>query len=242
MPFVTTEQRGNVLVVTLDRERQMNALSSALLRELREACSTEARAIILTGRGKAFSAGADLSELRDLSPETALEYSGLFHTLLRQMEEDAPPIIAAVNGHCFGGGNEIAMACDLRIASESAMFGQPEVKLGIIPGAGGTQRLPRLVGLGRAKEMILTGEPVSASQALAIGLVDHVVKAEQLMPEAERLARLMARHSKAALRRAKLAVLAGYAHGFVREQQLFTECFSSGEPKQKIIEFLAGGR
>ncbi len=173
--------------VTVNRPDALNALSGAVLEELgaafdRVTAEPGIRAAILTGAGdKAFVAGADISELAALTPTGAREYAERGHAVFRKIELCGKPVVAAVNGYALGGGMELAMACTVRFASETAKFGQPEVKLGLIPGFGGTQRLPRLVGRGRALELLLSGEPVSAAEAYRIGLVNAVTPSSELI-------------------------------------------------------------
>jgi enoyl-CoA hydratase len=201
---------GGIALVTVNRPDKLNALSAAVIGELHHAFSRIAgdgdiRAAILTGAGeKAFVAGADINELAVLTPVEAREYAARGQRTLRMLETGTKPSVAAVNGFALGGGLELAMACTVRFASENARLGQPEVKLGIIPGYGGTQRLPRLVGRGRALELLLGGEPVTAAEAHRIGLVNAVV------PQAELLA-----HSRAWL--AKVLANGPLALGLVME-------------------------
>lgn len=203
-------------VVTLNRPKVMNALNRAMFAELDEvftalAGNAAVRAIILTGAGeKAFAAGADIGELATLSAaegqQMALEGQGV----LRRIETCGKPVIAAIQGFALGGGCELAMACTVRIASEHARLGQPEVKLGLVPGYGGTQRLPRLVGKGAALKLLLTGDMVDAGEAFRIGLVDEVVPAEALLPRAETLARAIAQQAPLAVAACLRAVERGY--------------------------------
>ena len=210
-------ERGDAFaVVTLNRPKVMNALNRALFAELDDAFTTLAtdtavRAIILTGAGeKAFAAGADISELSALSAAEAHELARRGQAVFRKIETCGKPVIAAIQGFALGGGCELAMACTLRIASERARLGQPEVKLGLIPGYGGTQRLPRLVGKGAALKLLLTGDMVGAEEAFRIGLVDEVVPAEALMSRAEALARAIAQQAPLAVAGCLRAVDAGY--------------------------------
>ena len=191
-------QLDQVVTVTINRPAKLNALNAQVISELTLAfqaleatpAETRVRAAILTGAGeKAFVAGADIAEMSGLSAARAYEFSAAGHRLGRLLESVSFPIIAAVNGFALGGGCEIAMACHIRIASEHAKFGQPEVKLGILPGYGGTQRLPRLVGKGRALQMLMTGEMIDAEEALRIGLVNRVVHAAELLGAAQILLR-----------------------------------------------------
>ncbi len=202
---------AGIAVVTINNP-PMNALTAAVreqllaaVQELREK-QDEVKAVILTGTGKAFVAGADIKSFPDLTPETAKDRLKTTRPLYQQMEDFVRPVICAVNGYCLGGGLELAMSCDIRIASRAAQFGQPEINLGIIPGGGGTQRLPRLVGAGIAKELIYTGQFISAERAEAIGLVNKVVEPEKLMEEARQMASLIAAKPVLAVRAAKEAI------------------------------------
>lgn len=186
-----------IVTITVNRPDKLNALNQAVIGELREAAArvTEdaaVRAVILTGSpGKAFVAGADIGELRACDTAAAQALSQAGSAVFRRFERCPKPVLAAVNGYALGGGCELAMACHLRIASEHAKFGQPEVKLGITPGYGGTVRLPRLVGRGRALELLLSGATIDAQEAWRIGLVNRVVPADQLLPESAKLLRTM---------------------------------------------------
>lgn len=190
---VRLERSDGVAVVTIDRPDKLNALNRATIVELGAAMRSvredaDVRGIVLTGSGgKAFVAGADIAELARMGPVDGIEVSRLGQRVFREIELSRKPVVAAVNGFALGGGCELAMACQLRLAAENARFGLPEVKLGIIPGYGGTLRLPRLVGRGRALEMILTGEMIDAHEAYRIGLVNRVVPQESLLDEARAL-------------------------------------------------------
>jgi enoyl-CoA hydratase len=180
-------REDGIALLTINRPGKLNALSTAVISELENAFQEVAsqaavRAVIVTGAGeKAFVAGADIAELRDLSPVEAREFAARGQRVFRTLETCGKPSVAAVNGYALGGGLELAMACTVRFAAENALLGQPEVKLGIVPGYGGTQRLPRLVGRGRALEMLLSGEPVNAAEAHRIGLVNAVLPAGELL-------------------------------------------------------------
>ena len=197
MPYTTllTDLVDGVLTLTVNRPDKLNALNDQVIADLgraalEAAANDQVKGVILTGAGaKAFVAGADISELVSQSPLKAKERSLTGQAVFRRLEALRKPVIAAVNGFCLGGGCELAMACHLRIASESARFGQPEVKLGIGPGYGGTVRLPRLVGRGRAIELLLTGAMIDAQEAWRLGLVNRVVPADRLLPETETLIR-----------------------------------------------------
>lgn len=192
MPYTTllTNVRDGILTITVNRPDKLNALNDRVIADLGQAgleaaASDQIRGVILTGAGKAFVAGADISELAGQSPLGAKERSLAGQTVFRRFEALRKPVIAAVNGFCLGGGCELAMACHLRFASETAKFGQPEVKLGIGPGYGATVRLPRLIGRGRAIELLLTGAMIDAQEAWRLGLVNRVVPADRLLGETE---------------------------------------------------------
>lgn len=245
---ILVERRDRVAIVTINRPEKRNALNiqtraegAAVLDELRDDDSI--RVVIFTGAGdKAFIAGADIAEFAGrtgLQQRAIMLERGLFNAI----DTFPKPVIAMVNGYCLGGGCELALACDLRIASDTASFGQPEINLGIIPGGGGTQRLPRLVGEGKAMEMILTGEIINAQEAFRCGLVNQVVPADQLKPKTMEVANRIAEKSPIALRLAKEAVkLASRSNldeGLRREVDLFALCFSSEDKDEGVNAFLA---
>jgi enoyl-CoA hydratase len=244
-PLVREERDGALLVLTLDRPEKRNALSARLRRELidalaRDSRDTATRVVVLRGEGgKAFAAGADVEELaaRSDAEQAAFLQPPNVYTAVSTHPK---PVLAAVNGHALGAGLELAMACDLRIAAPAAKLGAPEVALGIIPGGGGTQRLPRLVGLGRASRMVLTGEAIDAATALAWGLVDEV--ADDPVARAKELGLAMAQRSPLALRLAKEALRASQestlSTGLERERDLFLLAFQSAEAKEAIRAFL----
>jgi enoyl-CoA hydratase len=233
MPYETLllERSDAYAVVTLNRPKVMNALNRALFTDLDDAFTALAgdatvRAIIVTGAGeKAFAAGADISELATLSATEGQQLARRGQAVFRKIETCGKAVIAAIQGFALGGGCELAMACTIRIASERARLGQPEVKLGLVPGYGGTQRLPRLVGKGAALKLLLTGDMVGAEEAFRIGLVDEVVPAEALMPRAETLARAIAQQAPLAVAGCLRAVEGGYdlpiAAGLELEASLF---------------------
>ena len=200
MAFETllVERDGAVLVVTINRPKVLNALNAPTLEELRQFLQNaksddDVRAIVLTGAGdRAFVAGADINELAVLSPTSSRDHALVGQHVFDLIENLGKPVIAAINGYALGGGCELAMACTIRLAADTARLGQPEINLGILPGYAGTQRLSRIVGKGRALEMILTGEPIAAEQAERIGLVNRVVPAADLMREARTLAKKLA--------------------------------------------------
>ena len=213
---VLYEKKGAIAYVTLNRPKVLNALNKATIAELNEAFKdarddAAVRGVILTGAGdKAFAAGADISEMANDTPAEAEDKTRHGQRLTRVIENLGKPVVAAVNGFALGGGCELAMACTIRIASERARLGQPEVKLGLVPGYGGTQRLPRLVGKGAALKLLLTGDMVGAEEAFRMGLVSEVVPAEALMPRAETLARAIAQQAPLAVAGCLRAVEGGY--------------------------------
>ena len=215
MEFVTYEQDGFVGVVTINRPKALNALNSEVLKEIEatfDAIDLDAtRAVVLTGAGdKSFVAGADIGEMSTLTKAEGEAFGKTGNDVFRKIETFPIPVIAAVNGFALGGGCEISMSCDIRICSENAIFGQPEVGLGITPGFGGTQRLARLVGMGRAKEMIFTCDNVDANEAYRIGLVNKVVAKEELMPTAKAMAAKIISKGSYAVSVAKAAINNGY--------------------------------
>jgi len=244
---ILIERRDRVAIITINRPEKRNALNiqtraegAAALDELSE--DESVRVVIFTGAGdKAFVAGADIAEFAGrtaLAQRAVMLDRGLFNAV----DTFPKPVIAMVNGYCLGGGCELALACDIRIASETASFGQPEINLGIIPGGGGTQRLTRLVGEGKAMEMILTGEIINAQEAFRLGLANHVVPADQLQTKTMEVANRIAEKSPVALRLAKEAVKAASRsnldEGLRREVDLFALCFSSEDKDEGVSAFL----
>lgn len=221
------EKKGVIAYVTVDRQKVLNALNAATMRELSAAFAdakkdADVRVVIVTGAGeKSFIAGADISELNQQNPVGAKEYTHRGQAVLDAIENLGKPVIACVNGFALGGGCEVAMACTMRIASENAKLGQPEVKLGLIPGYGGTQRLPRLVGKGVAMQLLLTGEPISAQEAQRIGLVNEVVAPADLIPRAEAIAQKIIANAPLAVQYTMEAVNKGMEMG--QAEGLFTE-------------------
>jgi len=234
--------------VTINRPDKLNALNGAVLRDLGEAAGAVARdvgirGVILTGAGsKAFVAGADIAELTTQGPMDGKARAQAGQAIFRAFEHLNKPVIAAVNGFALGGGCELAMACHLRVASDTARFGQPEVKLGLLPGYGGTVRLPRIVSKGRALELLLTGAIIDAAEALRIGLVNRVVPAERLMDEAEALARSIMDQGPLAVRSVLEAVDAGYemsqADALLLESTLFGLLSSTDDMREGTRAFL----
>ncbi len=186
--YIELENKGDgVALLTINRPDALNAMNAAMLGEMAEAIDRvehdcDASVLVITGMGRAFIAGADIAHMKDLSPAGARAWSDLGQKTVGMLASMKKPVIAAINGYALGGGTELALACDIRIASDKAVFGQPEVKLGMIAGFGGTQRLSRLIGPGLAKEMLLTGDHYDAAAALRIGLVNHVVPLDELLP------------------------------------------------------------
>ena len=212
--FVKYELRGHVAVVTIDRPEAMNALNTAVLSDLAAVLdelekSEEVYVLVLTGAGRAFVAGADIAEMRDYGAVEGQAFSDAGNALFLRIENFPKPVIAAVNGYALGGGCELAMACDIRIAGENARFGQPEVGLGITPGFGGTQRLARLVGSGRAMELILSAKTIGAAEAKEIGLVNEVAAQDALLDTALALADTIASKAQIAVRAAKRCIRRG---------------------------------
>ncbi|WP_321392493.1 enoyl-CoA hydratase-related protein [uncultured Desulfuromusa sp.] len=236
-----------VALVTINRPEAMNALNPATIVELTTTIAVlEQRAdvhvIILTGAGdKAFVAGGDVALMRTLSPLQARDVALKAADLFQRIENSPCVVIAAINGYALGGGCELALACDLRLAAEKAQLGQPEINLGIIPGWGGTQRLPRLIGVSRAKELMFTGGRISADQALNLGLVDHVYPAEQLIEEARKLAQTIASKPQTAIRIIKEAVNNGMAMDQEKairyEAEMFGMCFTTADQKEGMDAF-----
>ncbi len=266
MSMVEVTKEGDIATITL-KNPPMNVLCSQLLDELSVALDDlledAAKVIIITGDGRAFVAGADISEMKDMTKEKAMAFAKKGQDVFNQMDTYPKPIIAAVNGFALGGGTELAMACDIRVASEAAKFGQPEVGLAVIPGFGGTQRLSRLVGAGKAMELILTGDVISAGAAEGIGLVQKVVpgfktdengevlKNEKgrpipdngpVMDAAKAMAKKIAKQGPAAVRWAKEAIYDGLEMGLEMgmelEAELFSRCFETADQKEGMGAFL----
>jgi enoyl-CoA hydratase len=242
------ELRPPIAVVTLDRPKVLNALNHRSMTELEEVFldirqNAAIRAVLLTGAGeKAFVAGADIRELATLSALEGEQVTSRGQRIFNLIENCGKPVIACINGFALGGGCELALACTLRIASSNAKLGQPEVKIGIIPGYGGTQRLPRLIGKGAALKMILTGEMISAAEALRLGLVDEVVEPDQLLDRAEQIAQTIAGMAPLAIRESIRAVNSGYdlplASGLELEASLFGLVCSTSDKTEGTQAFL----
>lgn len=248
MENVLTAKEGHVATITINRPKALNALSTAVLTDLNAALDEVAAdqdvyALIITGAGeKSFVAGADIAEMKDKSVEEAAEYGKFGNAVFRKIETFRCPVIAAVNGFALGGGCELAMSCDIRVASENAVFGQPEVGLGITPGFGGTQRLARLVGAGIAKEMIYTARNIKADRAAQIGLVNKVVAAEELSATVMKMAQGIAKNAPIAVAYAKKAINNGLQtdidSGIAIEVEEFSNCFATEDQTYGMTCFL----
>lgn len=241
------EKRGNIGIIYINRPEAMNSLNSSLLDELNLLFDEiqkdeDIYVIILTGKGKAFVAGADIEEMKDKNPIDAKVFANKGLSLFRKIELMDKPVIAAVNGFALGGGCELAMCSDIRIASEKAKFGQPEVGLGITPGFGGTQRLPRLVGEAKAKELIFTCDIIKADEAYRIGLVNKVVTEDKLMESAIEMAEKISSKGQIAVRYSKAAINRGIQAdidtGMIIEEDLFSLCFLTEDQKEGMQAFL----
>ena len=247
MEFITYEADGQIGIITINRPKALNALNSTVLEELDQTLNAvdleNIRCLILTGAGeKSFGAGADIGEMSTLTKAEGEAFGKKGNDVFRKLETFPIPVIAAVNGFALGGGCEISMSCDIRICSENAVFGQPEVGLGITPGFGGTQRLARLVGPGKAKEMIYGARNIKADEAYRIGLVNNVYPIEELMPAAKKLAATIARNAPIAVRNCKRAINEGLQvdmdQAIIIEEKLFGDCFESCDQREGMTAFL----
>ena len=247
MEFITYEQEGFVGVITINRPKALNALNSQVLEELDETFKAvdleTTRALVLTGAGeKSFVAGADIGEMSTLTKAEGEAFGKKGNDVFRFIETFPIPVIAAINGFALGGGCEISMSCDIRICSDNAIFGQPEVGLGITPGFGGTQRLARIVGVGMAKQMIYSARNIKADEALRIGLVNAIYTQEELLPAAKKLAASIAANAPIAVRNCKKAINEGLEvdmdKAIVIEEKLFGDCFETEDQKAGMGNFL----
>lgn len=245
--YVIDEKKDHVGIMTLNRPDALNALNTEMLAEMSDAFDElaeddDVRVIIVTGAGRAFAAGADIGEMAELSMIEGRAFGNIGQKLYRRMEKSEKPTIAAVNGYALGGGLELSMCCDIRIASEKAVFGQPETGLGITPGFSGTQRLTAIVGRSKAAEMILTAENIRADEALRCGLVSKVVEADKLMDAAEEMAAKIASKAPLAVRWANSAIKRGSQvdidSGIAIEADLFGMCFGTEDQKEGMKAFL----
>ena len=247
MEFITYEQEEFVGIITINRPKALNALNSTILDELNETLDSidinTTRCLILTGAGdKSFVAGADIGEMSTLTKAEGEAFGKKGNDVFRKLETFPIPVIAAVNGFALGGGCEISLSCDIRICSDNAMFGQPEVGLGITPGFGGTQRLARTIGVGMAKQMIYSARNIKADEAYRIGLVNAVYPQEELMEQAKKLASTIAKNAPIAVRNCKKAINDGLQvdmdQAIVIEEQLFGDCFETEDQKAGMGNFL----
>ena len=247
MSFVNCEVKDKIAVITINRPEALNALNSQVLDDLNAAFDSidvnVVRAVVLTGAGeKSFVAGADIGEMSTLTKAEGEAFGKKGNDVFRKIEEFPLPVIAAVNGFALGGGCEISMSCDIRICSENAMFGQPEVGLGITPGFGGTQRLARLIGAGMAKQLIYTARNIKADEAYRIGLLNAVYPQEELLTAAEKMASQIAANAPIAVRACKKAINDGLQtdidSALVIEEKLFGSCFESEDQREGMANFL----
>jgi len=247
MEFVVYEQNGYIATLTINRPKALNALNSQVLAEISEALDNvdvnTVRCLIVTGAGdKSFVAGADIAQMKDLDRDGGVAFGKYGNDVFRKLEVFPVPTIAAINGFALGGGCELSMSCDIRICADNAVFGQPEVGLGITPGFGGTQRLARIVGMGRAKEMIYTASNIKADEAYRIGLVNKVVPAEELMATVMKMAGKIAANAPVAVRLSKKAINEGLQvdmdQAIVIEEYAFGDCFATEDQKEGMSAFL----
>lgn len=240
-------KEGNVGILSINNPKSLNALNSAVLKEMNTAidmleADEDVNVLVITGEGKAFVAGADIEEMKNLNSEEARKFAKIGSDVFRKIELMEKPVIAAVNGYALGGGCELAMSCDIRIASEKAKLGLPEVGLGITPGFSGTLRLPRLVGIAKAKELIYTGNIISAEDAEKIGLVNKVVPHEELMNVTLELANKIASVAQIAVKYSKVAINRGIETdietGMAMEKDVFGLCFSTEDQREGMTAFL----
>lgn len=248
MDKVLLEKDGNVAVITINNPKALNALSTEVLEDLDKAVNDvknddDIYAVIVTGAGdKSFVAGADIAEMKDKTVEEAAKYGEFGNKVFREIETLEKPVIAAINGFALGGGNELAMACDIRLAADNAVFGQPEVGLGITPGFGGTQRLARLIPVGLAKEIIYSGRNIKAPRAAEIGLVNAVYPHDELMPAAMKMAKGIAKNAPKAVAASKKAINEGLNEtiddGIKTEVAAFSGCFATEDQKYGMDCFL----
>lgn len=247
MGFVDFEEDGYVGLMTINRPKALNALNADVLKDIEAAFDAvdldRIRVIIITGAGeKSFVAGADIAAMSTMTKEQGEQFGKFGNDIFRKIETFPIPVIAAVNGFALGGGNELAMSCDIRICSDNAVFGQPEVGLGITPGFGGTQRLARLIGVGKAKEMVYGARNIKADEAYRLGLVNAVYTQEELMPAAKKLAAGIAKNAPIAVRNSKKAMNEGLQvdmdQAIVIEEKAFGDCFETEDQKEGMTAFL----
>ncbi|ONI38266.1 enoyl-CoA hydratase [Candidatus Epulonipiscium fishelsonii] len=247
MSFVTVEKKKNVGILTIDRPAALNALNTEVLNDLNNAIDNieqddDIYVVVVTGAGRSFVAGADIAQMKDLSSIEGKKFGAFGNTVFLKLENMSKPVIAAINGFCLGGGSELALSCDIRLASQKAKFGQPEVGLGITPGFGGTQRLPRVIGMSKAMELILTGKVIGADEAKAIGLVSEVYPPEELLDKAIALAEEISANAQIAVCQSKRAMRMGIQTdintGLALEAEAFGVCFGTEDQKEGMCAFL----
>ncbi len=247
MSFVNYETEGRIAIITINRPEALNALNEDVLKDLKAAFENvdqnEIRAIILTGAGeKSFVAGADIAAMSTMTKQQGEVFGKFGNDIFRMIETFPIPVIAAINGFALGGGNELAMSCDIRICSENAMFGQPEVGLGITPGFGGTQRLARIIGVGKAKELVYGARNIKADEAYRLGLVNNVYPQAELLAAAKKLASIIAANAPIAVRNCKKAINDGLQvdmdKAIAIEEKLFGDCFETADQKEGMGAFL----
>jgi len=247
MSFVTLEQKGAIGVITMNRPEALNALNEQVLQDLSDVldqveANEEILVAVVTGAGRSFVAGADIGQMSTMGAVEGKKFGVFGNNIFHKLENLTKPTIAAVNGFALGGGCELAMSCDIRVASEKAKFGQPEVGLGITPGFGGTQRLPRIVGVSNAMELILTARTIGAAEAKEMGLVSHVYAPEELMDKALELAGAIAANAQIAVRQSKAAIRRGMqtdmSTGAAFESEAFGLCFATEDQKDAMKAFV----
>ena len=247
MAFVTLEQKGPVGVITMNRPEALNALNDQVLRDLDAVLdqveeNEEILVAVITGAGRSFVAGADIGQMSTLTAAEGKKFGALGNRIFLKLENLSKPTIAAVNGFALGGGCELSMACDIRVASEKAKFGQPEVGLGITPGFSGTQRLPRRVGIAKAKELIFSGKTIGAQEAKEIGLVNAVYAPEELLPGAIAMAQSFAANAPIAVKYSKACIDRGMQMdidgAIALENELFAMCFATADQKEGMAAFV----
>lgn len=247
MQYIKLETEGRVGILTISRPEALNALNTQVLQDLDEAVEAVGEndaidVVILTGDGRSFVAGADIGEMKDLSPVEAKKFGDMGNRVFLKLENMGKPVICAINGFALGGGCELAMSCDIRLASEKAKFGQPEVGLGITPGFGGTQRLARIVGVGKAMELIMTARTINAGEAREIGLVNAVYPPDELMAKAKELANMIAAQAQVAVRQSKRCIRKGMqtdiATAVAYEAEAFGLCFATEDQTEGMTAFL----
>ena len=247
MSFVTLEQKGAIGVITMNRPEALNALNAQVLQDLSNVldqveANEEILVAVVTGAGRSFVAGADIGQMSTMGAVEGKKFGVFGNNIFHKLENLTKPTIAAVNGFALGGGCELAMSCDIRVASEKAKFGQPEVGLGITPGFGGTQRLPRIVGVSNAMELILTARTIGAAEAKEMGLVSHVYDPDELMDKALELANAIAANAQIAVRESKAAIRRGMqtdmATGAAFESEAFGLCFATEDQKDAMKAFV----